>query len=116
MVVLQDRLLVMVQPRLVKRVSGWVMVVDALDVVGITERMDESIVLFAERWQLPLHAVQQSSLTAGDVPGLLPASRSQSWRSSLQHQPQDINYPCGLYIYLSAKQQSGKSCDFRVFP
>lgn len=33
---------------------------DAIDVVGITERMDETMVLFSEHWRLPLHAVQQS--------------------------------------------------------
>ena len=33
---------------------------DAIDVVGITERMDETVVLFAERWRLPLDAVRDS--------------------------------------------------------
>lgn len=33
---------------------------DAIDVVGITERMDESMVLFSERWKLPLDHVTQS--------------------------------------------------------
>ena len=36
---------------------------DALDVVGITERMDETMVLFSERWKLPLEAIQQSYVT-----------------------------------------------------
>ena len=35
-------------------------VLDAIDVVGITERMDETMVLFSEVWGLPLPAVQQS--------------------------------------------------------
>ena len=33
---------------------------DAIDVVGITERMDETMVLFSERWELPLSAVAQA--------------------------------------------------------
>ena len=33
---------------------------DGMDVVGITERMDETMVLFSERWELPLAHVQQS--------------------------------------------------------
>ena len=33
---------------------------DAMTVVGITERMDETMVLFSEEWQLPLAAIQSA--------------------------------------------------------
>ena len=50
--------------------------VDAIDVVGITERMDESMVLFAERWKLPLEAVQQSYVSLLVNPSKKPVNSS----------------------------------------
>ena len=49
---------------------------DALDVVGITERMDETMVLFSERWGLPLEHVQQSYVSLLVNPTKRPVNES----------------------------------------
>jgi hypothetical protein len=50
--------------------------VDAMDVVGITERMDETIVLFSERWQLPLSQLRQAYVSLLVNPTKKPVNES----------------------------------------
>jgi hypothetical protein len=49
---------------------------DALDVVGITERMDETMVLYAERWAIPLAAIRQAYVSLLVNPTKRPVNRS----------------------------------------
>lgn len=49
---------------------------DAVGVVGITERMDESLVLFSEGWRLPLPAVQSAYTSLLQNPTKRPINES----------------------------------------
>ena len=49
---------------------------DAMTVVGITERMDETMVLFSEGWRLPLPAVRSAYTSLLQNPNKLPINES----------------------------------------
>ena len=69
---------------------------DAIDVVGITERMDESMVLFSERWQLPLEHVTQSYVSLLVNPSKRPVNAST--RAALAAHP-GVRRETALYEY-----------------
>ncbi len=74
--------------------------IDAIDVVGITERMEETMVLFSERWQLPLEAVRQSYVSLLVNPSKRPVNQSQ--RAAIEAHPA-VRMETRLYEYALRK-------------
>lgn len=74
--------------------------IDAIDVVGITERMDETMVLYSEVWQLPLAVVRQSYVSLLVNPSKKPVNASV--REAIEAHPA-VARETQLYEYALAK-------------
>ena len=79
---------------------------DAIDVVGITERMDETMVLFSERWRLPLEAVTQSYVSLLVNPSKKPVNASE--RAMIARHPA-VRREAELYAYALRRFESDLS-------
>ena len=73
---------------------------DAIDVVGITERMEASLVLFSRVWRLPLAAIGQSYTSLLTTP--TPHTVNQSEREAIAHHPAVV-VEQQLYEYAHAR-------------